>query len=201
MRIETFERRGLRISVPVPESYADCVELIRSDEYRESGKMISVGGIIRNLLNPYKNTILVWFRLAQYDKGILSPLLRHIYFKKSTKRLIDMPPATKVGYGLYIGHGQCMVVNKGCVIGNNCNLSHMISLGANNDQFAYVGDNTYIGPGVCSVEGVNIGHNVTIGTSALVSKDIPDNATAVGVPAHAINFDNPARFINNRYPC
>ena len=62
------------------------------------------------------------------------------------------------------------------------------------------GDNTYIGPNVCIVENVRIGNNVTIGAGSIVTKDIPDNATAVGNYAKVINYNNPGRFIGNRWP-
>lgn len=62
------------------------------------------------------------------------------------------------------------------------------------------GDNTYIGPNVCIVENVKIGNNVTIGAGSIVTKDIPDNATAVGNYAKVINYNNPGRFIGNRWP-
>ena len=49
-----------------------------------------------------------------------------------------------------------------------------------------VGDNVYIGNNVIILPGVNIGNNVIIGAGAVVSKDIPDNSVAVGVPAKVI---------------
>ena len=49
-----------------------------------------------------------------------------------------------------------------------------------------VGDNVYIGNNVILLPGVTIGNNVIIGAGAVVSKDIPDNSVAVGVPARVI---------------
>ena len=49
-----------------------------------------------------------------------------------------------------------------------------------------LGDNVYIGNNVIILPGVNIGSNVVIGAGAVVSKDIPDNSLAVGVPARVI---------------
>ena len=49
-----------------------------------------------------------------------------------------------------------------------------------------VGDNVYFGNNVLILPGVKIGSNVVIGAGAVVSKDIPDNTVAVGVPAHPI---------------
>lgn len=49
-----------------------------------------------------------------------------------------------------------------------------------------VGDNVYIGNNVIILPGVTIGSNVVIGAGAVVSRDIPDNSVAVGVPARVI---------------
>jgi serine O-acetyltransferase len=110
-----------------------------------------------------------------------------------------LPPETKVGYGLYIGHKMCMIVNSGTIIGNNVNLSQYLNIGTNHNTPAILGDNVYVGPSVCVVEDVSIGSNSTIGAGAVVSRDVSPNATAVGVPARIINYDNPGRYICNRY--
>ncbi len=49
-----------------------------------------------------------------------------------------------------------------------------------------VGNNVYFGNNVIILPGVTIGSNVVIGAGAVVTKDIPDNSVAVGVPARAI---------------
>lgn len=49
-----------------------------------------------------------------------------------------------------------------------------------------IGNNVYIGEGVIILPGVTIGNNVVIGARSLVSKDIPDNSVAVGIPARVI---------------
>lgn len=116
-----------------------------------------------------------------------------------TKKYIQLPRQTKIGYGLYIGHGGPIVVNKTAVIGNNCNLSQFTTIGTNKGKAAVIGDNVYIGPNVCIVEDVKIGNNVTIGAGSVVTKDIPDNATAVGNYAKVINYNNPGRYVNNRW--
>ena len=87
---------------------------------------------------------------------------------------------TKIGYGLYIGHGGPVVVNPSTVIGNNCNLSQFVTIGSNEGKAAVIGDNVYIGPNTCIVEDVSIGDNATIGAGSVVTKDIPSNATAAG---------------------
>ena len=64
---------------------------------------------------------------------------------------------------------------------------------------ATIGDNVYIGPGVCCGDSVVIGNNATIGAGSVVTKDIPDDATAVGNYARVINYNNPGRYVKNRW--
>lgn len=102
---------------------------------------------------------------------------------------------------VYIGHCMCMVIAGGTKIGNNCNLSQFLNIGSNEGKCAVIGDNVYIGPHVCLVEDVHIGNNATVGAGAIVTKDVPQNATAVGVPAHVVSCDNPGRYIKNCWNC
>ena len=116
------------------------------------------------------------------------------------KANVLIPTSAKIGYGFYIGHGICITVNKGTIIGNNVNLTQFLNIGTNHNTPAIIGDNVYIGPQVCIVEDVKIGNNSSIGAGAIVTKDIPENATAVGVPAKVLNFNDPGRFVKRRWP-
>lgn len=116
-----------------------------------------------------------------------------------SKKIFQIPKSTKIGYGLYIGHEGPVIVNETAIIGNNCNLSQFTTIGSNNGAAAHIGDNVYIGPSVCIVENVQIGDNVTIGAGSVVTKDVPDNATAAGNYAKVLNYNNPGRYVGNRY--
>jgi acetyltransferase-like isoleucine patch superfamily enzyme len=51
-----------------------------------------------------------------------------------------------------------------------------------------VGCNVWIGYGACVLRGVSVGHNSVVGTSAVVTKDVPENAVVGGVPAHVLRM-------------
>ncbi len=112
---------------------------------------------------------------------------------------IYMPLDVEVGYGLYMGHCMCMVIAGGTKIGNNCNLSQFLNIGSNSEGHAIIGNNVYIGPHVCVIDKVNIGDNATIGAGAVVNKDIPADATAVGVPAKVVSYNEPGRYVKCRW--
>lgn len=121
----------------------------------------------------------VAFRLSS-SHGIEKVLGMVLWGLNRNKRIFQIPRGTKIGNGLYIGHEGPVVVNKTTEIGNNCNLSQFITIGSNDGLAAVIGDNVYIGPSTCIVENVHIGNNVTIGAGSVVTKDIPDDATAAG---------------------
>lgn len=173
--------------------------LIKSDRYRLSGKMESSLSIILRNFKPFSSSILFWLRLSQY-KGWLFPLCRIMYARASRKAQVQIPASMKIGYGFYIGHNICMVVNGGTIIGNNVNLSQFLNIGTNHKTPAIIGDNVYIGPHVSIVEDVKIECNSSIGAGAVVTKDVPENATVAGVPAKVLNHNNPGRYVNRRYP-
>ncbi len=140
----------------------------------------------------------VAYRLVR-SSGISKLIGRFLWRINRSKNYIQISPECEIGYGLYIGHGGPVFVNPTAHIGNNCNLSQFDTIGANDGKAATIGDNVYIGPNVCIVEDVTIGDNVTIGAGSVVTKDIPENATAVGNYAKVINYNNPGRYIKKKY--
>ena len=201
MKTKIYELNEKQIHIPIAESYKDCMTLIKSDRFRLSGKKESALSIILRSLKPYKSSVLFWLRLCQY-KGWLYPFCKIMCARAKRKTLVALPTSTKIGYGFYIGDqgGMCIVVNGGTIIGNNVNISQFDNFGTNHKTPAIIGDNVYIGPHVCLVDDVKIGCNATIGAGAVVTKDVPENATVAGVPAIVLNYNNPDRYIQNPWP-
>lgn len=199
MRHELYDLNGNTIKIPVAENYHDCMTLIKSDLYRITGRSLPTVSVLLYVLRPFHSSLLFWLRLAQY-KGFLYPFCRFMYERASRKAQVQIHPSTKIGYGLDIGHKICMVVSKKAVIGNNVNLSQFLNIGTNHRAPAIIGDNVYIAPHVCIVEDVRIENNATIGAGAVITKDIPENSTAAGVPAKVLSYNNPGRYVKNRYP-
>lgn len=198
MRTEKYELDGETILLPVAESYSDFLSLVRSDLFRINGTVKSSLSIVLHALRHPGASLLFWFRLCQHD-GIFRSFCRWMYRWTSRRSNIWIPLSTRIGYGLYIGHAMCIVINGGTVIGNNVNLSHFVSIGSNHDSPALIGNNVYIGPHVSIVEDVRVGSESTIGAGAVVTKDVPAGATVAGVPARVLHFNEPGRYIHRRW--
>ena len=96
---------------------------------------------------------------------------------------LDIPPSVAIGPGLYIPHpvGNVVMAER---IGSRLTLVSGVTIGMRTEKgFPIIGDNVYIGAGARVLGRIRIGNNVSIGANAVVLTDVPDNSTAVGVPA------------------
>lgn len=184
----------------VKRNSGGAIPYIVSDYFRYFGKRESVPYILLKMMFSMDRGIkfLLWYRFAS-RKGLIRPLAIVIHKILSLKYGIYFPRQIQAGYGLYLSHSMAIVVHPNTVIGNNCNISQFVNIGSNKGTPAVIGDNVYIGPMSCLVEDVHIGNNVTIGAGSIVTHSIPNDATAVGVPAKVVNYTAPAQFIMNKY--
>lgn len=92
-----------------------------------------------------------------------------------------------------LDHGlNGIIVSHYANIGENCVIYQRVTIAEVNYKAATIGDNCFIGAGAVIIGDVTIGNNVKIGSNCVVTKDIPDDCTAVGVPAKIIpNKDIP----------
>ena len=94
-----------------------------------------------------------------------------------------IPPSAKIGKNVEIAHGNGIVLNIHSVIGDGTLIYQNVTIGNGGGQ---IGKNCVLGAGCVILGNRIIGDNVKIGANAVVLQDIPDNATAVGVPARII---------------
>lgn len=93
--------------------------------------------------------------------------------------------------GVYFAHsGFGVVINPNSSIGEGTYIQHNVTIGARDDakleKGPQIGKNCYIGAKATILGDITIGSNAKIGAGAVVLKNVPDNATAVGVPARII---------------
>lgn len=90
------------------------------------------------------------------------------------------------GPGLVLVHSQGIVINTRVKGGHNVIVEHQVTIGAEKGLVPVLGDNVFIGAGAKIIGGVRIGNGAKVGANAVVLGDVPDGATAVGVPARIV---------------
>jgi len=90
------------------------------------------------------------------------------------------------GPGFVLVHSYGVVINTSVRGGCDVKIEHVVTIGAERGESPALGDNVFVGAGAKIVGGVRIGSSVKIGANAVVVDDIPDNCTAVGIPARVI---------------
>jgi len=98
-------------------------------------------------------------------------------------------PEADIGPGLFISHTGIIRVHPKTIAGKNLSITVGVILGEKGlggKGSPFIGDNVFFGAGAKVLGSLKIGHNAKIGANAVVTRDIPDNATAVGVPARVL---------------
>jgi len=106
---------------------------------------------------------------------------------------IQIPPSTKIGEGLYIGHFGSIIVNPEAVIGKNFCIAAGTLIGnaqGKKKGVPVIGDNVFMGRNSIIIGNVKIGNNVLIAPGAFVNFDVPDNSIVIGNPGHIIIRDS-----------
>ena len=118
---------------------------------------------------------------------------------------IEIHPGAKIGKNLFIDHGMSVVIGETSEIGNNVTIYHAVTLGGSSPSIdserqrhekrhPTIGDDVVIGSGAQIIGPIKVGNKSRIASNAVVVKDVPDNATMVGIPAKAVKLENKGSF-------
>ena len=118
---------------------------------------------------------------------------------------IEIHPGANIGKNLFIDHGMGVVIGETSEIGNDVTIYHAVTLGGispsvdserqrHEKRHPTIGDNVVIGSGAQIIGPVKVGNGARIAANAVVVKDVPDDATMVGVPAKVIKTSNKGSF-------
>mgnify|MGYP001034081093 FL=1 len=99
---------------------------------------------------------------------------------------VEIHPGAKIGKCLVIDHGMGIVIGETAEIGDYCNIYHGVTLGGTGKdkgkRHPTLGNHVLVGAGAKILGPFTVGDNARIGGNAVVLKEVPPNATVVGVP-------------------
>ena len=118
---------------------------------------------------------------------------------------IEIHPGAKIGKNLFIDHGMGVVIGETSEIGDNVTIYHNVTLGGSSPSIdserqrhekrhPTIGNDVVIGSGAQIIGPIKVGDNARIAANAVVVKDVPENATMVGIPARAVKLENKGSF-------
>jgi serine O-acetyltransferase len=103
---------------------------------------------------------------------------------------IEIHPGAKIGRRLFIDHGMGVVIGETTTVGDDVTLYQGVTLGGTGKEHGKrhpsLEDGVVVGGGAKILGNITIGKNCRIGAGSVVLRNVPDNSTVVGVPAHII---------------
>ena len=194
------------------ELYADIGILVSTNEQRiqqDSVLGISIIGTDadaqRLFMEGYSNAVIALGSIGNpADRIELYTKYKAIGFNFPT--IIDSTAIVSknsfIGDGVFIAKGsvlntgvcvgECVIINTGAIIDHDCNIGDFVHIGPNASLSGevIVGRCAHIGVGSSIIQCICIGENTVVGAGSVVTRDIPPNCTAVGVPAIPIKSRN-----------
>jgi len=106
---------------------------------------------------------------------------------------IEIHPGAQLGSGFFIDHGMGVVIGETTETGDNVTLYQGVTLGGVSLQqvkrHPTLGNNVVVGAGASVLGPITVGDNAKVGANSVVVRDVPANATVVGMPAKVVLQD------------
>ena len=107
---------------------------------------------------------------------------------------IEIHPGATIGKGLFIDHGNGVIIGETAIIGDNVTLYQGVTLGGTGKEkgkrHPTIGNNVMISAGAKVLGSFTVGENSKIGAGSVVLSEVPPNSTVVGVPGRVVKRDN-----------
>lgn len=121
-------------------------------------------------------------------------LARWVSQRTVRKTGIEIHPGASIGKGLFIDHGNGVIIGETAIIGDNVTLYQGVTLGGTGKEkgkrHPTIGDNCMISAGAKILGSFTVGENSKIGAGSVVLSEVPPNSTVVGVPGRVVKRDN-----------
>ena len=103
---------------------------------------------------------------------------------------IEIHPGAQIGRRFFIDHGMGVVIGETAEVGNDCTIYHGVTLGGTSwnkgKRHPTLGSGVVLGAGAKVLGPITVGDGARIGSNAVVVKDVPPGATAIGIPARIV---------------
>ena len=119
-------------------------------------------------------------------------LARAISQRSRRRTGIEIHPGATIGRRLVIDHGMGIVIGETAEIGDDCLIYHGVTLGGTGKDVGKrhptIGNNVLIGTGAKVLGPIRVGDNSRIAANSVVLREIPEDSTAVGIPARVVRI-------------
>ncbi|HEY0614036.1 MAG TPA: serine O-acetyltransferase [Candidatus Elarobacter sp.] len=106
---------------------------------------------------------------------------------------IEIDPGATLGRGIFIDHGSGVVIGETAEVGDGCTIYQGVTLGGTSllrtKRHPTLGSNVTVGSGASVLGAITVGDGAKIGANSVVVKDVPPNATVVGIPGRVVLLD------------
>ena len=106
---------------------------------------------------------------------------------------IEIDPGATIGKGVFIDHGMGVVIGETAEVGDGCTIYQGVTLGGTSLQrtkrHPTLGRDVTVGSGAAVLGAIHVGDGARIGANSVVVKDVPPNATVVGIPGRVVLLD------------
>ena len=142
------------------------------------------------------------FNHALYRAGV--PILPR-WFSHIARFLtgIEIHPGAKIGQSVFIDHGMGVVIGETTEVGDGCTIYQGVTLGgtslSHGKRHPTLGRRVTVGVNAAVLGAIVLGDNVKVGGGSVVVRDVPADATVVGIPAHIVAQNGkPVRIVPDR---
>ena len=105
---------------------------------------------------------------------------------------VEIHPGATIGRGLFIDHGMGIVIGETAEVGDYCTIYHGVTLGGTGKDVGKrhptLGNNVMVGCGAKILGPFTVGSNARIAANSVVLREVPENATVVGVPGRVVRL-------------
>lgn len=137
---------------------------------------------------------LLWYRAAHFFYRLKLKFIARLLSQLGRWFTgVEIHPGAQIGRGLLIDHGMGVVIGETTVIGDNCTIYQGVTLGGTGKEkgkrHPTIGNNVMIGSGAKILGPFTVGDNSKIAAGAVVLSAVPEDSTAVGIPARVVRRD------------